>query len=120
MPIYLSEIAPANWRGALNITFQLAITVGILFANLINYATSKMNHNGWRYSLGIAIIPAIIVILGGIFCPETPNSLIERNFNDEGRKILQKIRGVDNIEVEYLDIVEATKLAKQVSFRTFF
>ena len=36
-PLYLSEMAPAQLRGALNIGFQMATTLGILVAGLINY-----------------------------------------------------------------------------------
>ena len=35
--MYLSEVAPVTWRGALNISFQMSTTVGILLANCINY-----------------------------------------------------------------------------------
>jgi hypothetical protein len=38
-PLYLSEMAPYNLRGALNILFQLAVTIGIFVAQLINYGT---------------------------------------------------------------------------------
>lgn len=107
-------MAPAQWRGGFNIAFQFLITLGIVIANMINYATSKMAKNGWRISLGLAIVPAVLVILGGIFCPETPNSLIERNLKEEGKIILRKIRGVENINDEYEDIVEATNLANLV------
>lgn len=41
MPLFLSEIAPTRIRGGLNILFQLNITIGILFANIANYATAK-------------------------------------------------------------------------------
>ena len=112
--MYLSEMAPAKWRGGFNIAFQFLITLGIVIANMINYGTSKMAKEGWRISLGLAVIPAIFVIFGGIFCLEIPNSLIERNFKEEGKRVLYKIRGVKNIDVEYEDIVEATNLANQV------
>lgn len=36
-PLYLTEMAPYNLRGALNIMFQLAVTIGIFVAQLINY-----------------------------------------------------------------------------------
>lgn len=36
-PLYLTEMAPYNLRGALNIMFQLAVTIGIFAAQLINY-----------------------------------------------------------------------------------
>ncbi|KAL5098599.1 hypothetical protein RYX36_002926 [Vicia faba] len=39
--VFLSEIAPSRIRGALNILFQLNVTIGILFANLVNYGTDK-------------------------------------------------------------------------------
>lgn len=38
-PLYLSEMAPWNLRGALNICFQMAVTIGIFAAQLINYGT---------------------------------------------------------------------------------
>lgn len=38
-PLFLSEMAPYNLRGALNILFQLAVTIGIFAAQLINYGT---------------------------------------------------------------------------------
>ncbi|KAI5412755.1 hypothetical protein KIW84_057400 [Lathyrus oleraceus] len=42
VPVYLSEMAPAKIRGALNMGFQMMITIGILGANIINYFTSNL------------------------------------------------------------------------------
>ena len=39
VPLYLSEIAPVQIRGMLNIMFQLSITIGILIAQIINFGT---------------------------------------------------------------------------------
>ena len=116
VPLYLSEMAPAQYRGALNILFQFAITLGILVANIINFLTSTHKH-GWRYSLGLAVVPALMLICGSFFLPDTPNSLIERGHLAEGKAILQKIRGVENVDVEFEDIVEASDLANQVFIR---
>lgn len=77
VPLYLSEMAPYKWRGALNQLFQLATTIGILVAQLINYGVQDWD-NGWRLSLGLAAVPASILFLAGLFLPESPNSLIER------------------------------------------
>ncbi len=46
-PLYLTEMAPHNLRGALNIMFQLAVTIGIFAAQLINYGTLNIDHYGW-------------------------------------------------------------------------
>ncbi|KAJ6689396.1 hypothetical protein OIU85_005765 [Salix viminalis] len=115
VPLFLSEIAPTRIRGGLNILFQLNVTVGILFANLVNYGTAKIKGGwGWRLSLGLAGIPAVLLTGGALLVLETPNSLIERGSLDEGKSVLRKIRGTDNIEPEFLELVEASRMAKEV------
>ncbi|CAI0391544.1 unnamed protein product [Linum tenue] len=115
VPLFLSEIAPTRIRGALNILFQLNVTIGILFANLINYGTAKIKGGwGWRLSLGLAGVPAVLLTVGALLVSETPNSLIERGRLDEGKAVLRKIRGTDKIEPEFLELVEASRIAKEV------
>nr|GFC03079.1 sugar transport protein 13-like [Tanacetum cinerariifolium] len=76
VPVFLSEIAPTRIRGALNILFQLNVTIGILFANLVNYFTAKIEGGwGWRVSLGLAGIPALLLTVGALLVVDTPNSL---------------------------------------------
>ncbi|KAI5423488.1 sugar transport protein 13 [Lathyrus oleraceus] len=115
VPVFLSEIAPSRIRGALNILFQLNVTIGILFANLVNYGTNKIEGGwGWRLSLGLAGIPALLLTVGALLVVDTPNSLIERGRLDEGKAVLKKIRGTDNVEPEFLELVEASRVAKEV------
>ncbi|CAN0856690.1 Sugar transport protein 13 [Linum grandiflorum] len=115
VPLFLSEIAPTRIRGALNILFQLNVTIGILFANLINYGTAKIKGGwGWRLSLGLAGVPAVLLTLGALIVSETPNSLIERGRLDEGKAVLKRIRGTDKVEPEFQELVEASRIAKEV------
>lgn len=114
VPVYLSEMAPPKLRGALNIAFQMAITIGIFGANLVNYGTSQMKENGWRVSLALAAAPALVMTVGAVFLPDTPNSLIERGKPEEARQMLIKIRGTSNVENEYSDLVEASGISKKV------
>ena len=115
VPVYLSEMAPAKIRGALNMGFQMAITIGILVANLVNYGTAKIKGGwGWRVSLALAAVPAIMMTVGAIFLPETPNSILERGNQEKAKKMLQRIRGTDNVEEEFQDLLEASEAAKQV------
>ncbi|XP_022932731.1 sugar transport protein 13-like [Cucurbita moschata] len=115
VPLFLSEIAPTRIRGALNILFQFDVTVGILFANLINYGTSKIAGGwGWRLSLALAGIPATLLTVGALLVDDTPNSLIERGHLEKGKTVLRKIRGTENIEPEYMEIVEASRIAQEV------
>ncbi|MCH89294.1 sugar transport protein 13-like, partial [Trifolium medium] len=69
---------------------------------------------GWRLSLGLAGIPALLLTVGAILVVDTPNSLIERGRVEEGKAALKKIRGTDNIEPEFLELVEASRIAQEV------
>ncbi|KAL5201273.1 hypothetical protein ABZP36_035627 [Zizania latifolia] len=89
-------MAPAHIRGALNIMFQLATTMGIFTANMINYGTQHIKLWGWRLSLGLAALPALLMTVGGLLLPETPNSLIERGHAEEGRRVLI-LTGINSI-----------------------
>lgn len=114
VPLYLSEMAPANLRGALNMMFQLSTTLGILIANLVNYGTEYLHPWGWRLSLGLAAIPAALMTVGGIWLPETPNSLVERGHYEQGKRVLQKIRGTQTVDAEFEDLMEASAAANAV------
>ncbi|KAJ6898834.1 hypothetical protein NC652_025372 [Populus alba x Populus x berolinensis] len=114
VPLFLSEIAPVERRGAVNILFQFFVTVGIFFANLVNYGTSKMHPYGWRVSLGLAGVPAVFLFIGSIVITETPTSLIERGNETAGQSTLRKIRGVDNVSSEFEQIKAASEIARQV------
>lgn len=115
MPLYLSEMAPYRFRGALNIGFQLSITIGILVANVLNYFFAKIDGGwGWRLSLGGAMVPALIITIGSLVLPDTPNSMIERGQHDEAKAKLQRIRGVDDVSEEFSDLVAASEASKQI------
>ncbi|MBA0568639.1 hypothetical protein Golob_006117 [Gossypium lobatum] len=115
VPLYLSEMAPYKYRGALNIGFQLSITVGILIANVLNYFFAKIKGGwGWRLSLGGAMVPALIITVGSLVLPDTPNSMIERGRTEEARAKLKKIRGVDDVDEEFRDLVSASDASKLV------
>ncbi|XP_061338623.1 sugar transport protein 13-like [Gastrolobium bilobum] len=101
VPVFLSEIAPTRILGALNIMFQLNITIGILIANIVNWFTAL-------------IVPALLLTVEALVVDGTPNSLIERGFEDEGKVVLKKIRIVENVDPEFEDIVKASKVAKEV------
>ncbi|XP_050146471.1 sugar carrier protein C-like [Malus sylvestris] len=115
VPIYVSEVAPYKYRGALNMMFQLSITIGILAAGVINYFFAEIKGGwGWRLSLGGAAVPAIMIMIGALVLPETPNSLVERGKNEEAKSQLLKIRGVANVDEEFDDLVAASDASKLV------
>ncbi|URE26578.1 Sugar transport protein [Musa troglodytarum] len=114
VPLFLSEIAPVHIRGALNILFQLDVTIGIFVANIVNYLVSNIHPWGWRLALGLAGVPATMLCLGSMVIAETPTSLIEREMLMEGLAMLKKIRGTDNVDAEYEEILHACEMARQL------
>lgn len=94
--------------------FQLATTLGIFTANMINFGADQIHPWGWRLSLGLAAGPALVMTVGGLLLPETPNSLIERGFEEKGKKVLKRIRGTEEVSAEFEDMVEASKLANAI------
>ncbi|KAL4329857.1 hypothetical protein AHAS_Ahas13G0342000 [Arachis hypogaea] len=115
-PIYVSEVAPYKYRGALNMMFQLAITIGIFVTNVLNYFFAKMkNGEGWHYSLGFAAVPAVMIVIGAIFLSDSLSSLIERGKDEKAKQELIKIRGTSDVEEEFKDLVEASQSSAAVN-----
>ncbi|KAM1061935.1 hypothetical protein ACFX14_026231 [Malus domestica] len=112
VPLYLREMAPAKIRAAVNQLFQLTAFLGILIANWINYGTDKIHPWGWRLSLGLATVPAVLMFVGGLFLPETPNSLVEQGRLEEARTILEKVRGTKKVDAEFANLVDASNVAR--------
>lgn len=101
VPLYLSELPPPSSRGALQTCFQIFVNIGILLAGIINYFTSRVDY-GWRISLGSFIPPAVLLLVGCIFLPETPAFLYYSGHVEKARVTLQKLRGADaNVEHEF-------------------
>ena len=80
----------------------------------MNYFTSSIHSWGWRLSLGLAAIPACFLFIGSLVISETPTSLIERNRETEGLLTLKKIRGVENVNLEFEQIKIACERAREV------
>ncbi|MVN93025.1 sugar porter family MFS transporter [Mucilaginibacter sp. HME9299] len=101
VPLYISEIAPANIRGRLVTYYQLAITFGILVAYLtnaalVNYAATSASQlilikQIWRAMLGLGAIPAVAFLGGLVTVPESPRWLMQKGRTNEATEILQAI-----------------------------
>lgn len=111
VPVYISEVAPAEARGWQVSLFQLAITVGILLAYLVDYAFAAIQ--GWRWMFGLAVVPAAIFGIGMIFLPESPRWLVRRGRADAARAMLARIRGTAAIDAELLDIEQSASRAPE-------
>src|SRR6201999_3464318 len=73
-PLYAAELAPANLRGRFISSYQLAITVGIFLAYLVNGALSASG--AWRLMLGAAAVPGTALFVIALIAPESPRWLM--------------------------------------------
>jgi SP family galactose:H+ symporter-like MFS transporter len=108
-PLYISELSPPRIRGSLVSFNQLFITIGIVISYLVDYAFAPIN--GWRYMLGLAAIPAIVLLVAMTFMPNSPRWLVNDGKVDKARSTLIKVRKRDNVNDELNEIV--TSLNKQ-------
>src|ERR1700751_6319504 len=102
VPVYLSEVAPPHARGWIVSLFQLAVTVGIVVAYLTDYAFAGIE--GWRWMLGLAVVPALVFGSGMFFFPETPRWLIRGGHHEVAHRVLVRIRDVANVTIEIEEI----------------
>lgn len=89
-PVYISEIAPAKYRGRLGISFQLNIVMGILLAYFSNWALQGVGGgDDWRWMLGIVAFPSLFFTLFMLKVPETPRwLLLYKNDEAHAREVL--------------------------------
>ena len=66
---------------------QIILTLGIVVAQAINLGTQHIPGYGWRISLACAGIPALVLTAGGLLLPDTPNSLIDRGHEEQGKQV---------------------------------
>jgi MFS transporter, SP family, arabinose:H+ symporter len=91
-PLYISEIAPAKYRGRLAGMFQFNIVFGILVAFLSNSLLAGIGPNAWRWMLGVAAFPSLLYALLCFGIPESPRWLLGRRSDREGGlKVLRLI-----------------------------
>ncbi|KAK8957992.1 Hexose carrier protein HEX6 [Platanthera zijinensis] len=111
--LYLSEIAPAKYRGAVFSFHSISYTGAMLLASLVNYGSQKIPAGwGWRISLGTAAIPATFLAAGSVFIPDTPVSIIQRGGDvREASQLLQRIRGTADVGQELDQLIAAASKA---------
>ncbi len=108
-PMYMSEISPTRIRGSLVSINQLAVTIGIVIAYLVDYALS--GSQGWRYMFAIAAIPSTILVIAMWRMPPSPRWLMSHGMVDKARAVLERIRGTKDVTGEVKEIQDS--LGKQ-------
>ena len=115
VPTYISEMSPTDIRGRLSSLFQLAITLGILLAYLVDFALSSAG--AWRWMLGLASVPAALLFIGMYLVPETPRWLIKNEYTERAREVLRRSQGREDVEKEVDEIQDVEREESQSGAR---
>lgn len=123
-PAYLVELADTKHRGSLGTMFQLMITLGILLAYVSNLGFLHHNLLGvrdWRWMLGSALIPSLLLFFGSLILPESPRYLVKHGYISRARNILHKLRaGTSDDPDKELAGIEKLMSKKQGGLKTLF
>lgn len=117
--LYMSEICPRKVRGALVAGYQFCITIGILLASGVTYATQNRNDTG-SYRIPIAIQYVWALILGGglLFLPDSPRYFVKRGRLADATASLSRLRGQpadsEYIQVELAEIVANEEYERKI------
>jgi len=109
VPAYISEIAPAKYRGRLVALYQFQIVFGILIAFFSNYALSEFLNLNWRWMLGAEIIPAAVFLAMVFGVPESPRWLITRKGNEAAARKVLTIVNPGNVDQVIAEIRHAQR-----------
>jgi major inositol transporter-like SP family MFS transporter len=103
VPLYLAEMAPIHRRGRMVTINELMIVTGQLLAFAMNALLDQLieDPHVWRIMLGIAAVPAVFLLVGMFFLPDSPRWYAVRNRLDDTRRVLELSRDPAEAAEEY-------------------
>jgi SP family myo-inositol transporter-like MFS transporter 13 len=108
-PIYIAEVALPSMRGRLVTVNAFLVTVGQFTAGMMDGMFDEFApQGGWRFMLGLAAIPSIVMYLGFLQLPESPRWLAMQGKTEEAREVLETMRESPAIvALELAEILES-------------
>jgi sugar porter (SP) family MFS transporter len=105
VPVYVAESAPAAVRGSLLTAYQLAIVTGLILGYLTGYLLAGTH--SWRWMLGLATVPAMLLLPLLIRMPETARWYLLKGRVDDARRALLRVEPDAHVEEELAEIGRA-------------
>jgi sugar porter (SP) family MFS transporter len=106
-PLYAAEQAPTRLRGRFVSMYQLAITIGIFIAYLVDQAL--INNDMWRVMLGVSAVPAVLLFIVMLPMPDSPRWFVKVGRRDDAIKALEKVRPDVDANAEITEIEKAAQ-----------
>jgi SP family sugar:H+ symporter-like MFS transporter len=116
-PAYISEVAPAKYRGTLSSVQQIAIITGLFASFLSNYLLAHvagsstkvlaMGLEAWRWMFWVMTIPSMIFFVSLLFIPESPRFLVASRKKEKALAVLTRLMGAADAQAK-LDEIDAS------------
>ncbi|HEY1865130.1 MAG TPA: sugar porter family MFS transporter [Roseiarcus sp.] len=106
-PLYAAELAPAAQRGRYVSSYQLAITVGIFVAYLVDQALA--GPEGWRTMLGVAAVPGALLALAVLTAVESPRWFAKTGRRDDALRTLIALGAENDAEARLAAIAASLR-----------
>ncbi|KAL9327214.1 hypothetical protein ACSQ67_007859 [Phaseolus vulgaris] len=106
-PLYISEISPPDIRGTLNTLPQFSCSGGMFLAYIMVFSLSLVDSPSWRAMLAVVSIPSVAYFFLAVFyLPESPPWLVSKGRVTEAKKVLQRLRGTEDVSGELALLAE--------------
>ncbi len=109
VPVYVAESAPTAVRGSLLTAYQLAIVSGLIVGYLTGYLLAGTH--SWRWMLGLACVPALLLLPLVIRMPDTARWYVLKGRMDDARRALLRIEPTARVDEELAEIGDALSVA---------
>ncbi|KAB8229633.1 general substrate transporter [Aspergillus alliaceus] len=91
VPLYIGEIAPAQYRGRMVAFNNMSVTFGQLLASAIGAGFAQVEGEAWRATVGIGAVPPLALGVLLFLCPESPRQLVSHGDNAGADAVLRRI-----------------------------
>ncbi|KAL3845907.1 hypothetical protein ACJIZ3_003310 [Penstemon smallii] len=120
VPLYISETAPSEIRGLLNTLPQFTGSAGMFLAYCMIFSMSLLSQPSWRLMLGVLSFPSLLYFALMVFyLPESPRWLVSKGKMLEAKKVLQKLRGREDVSGEMALLVEGLAVGNEASIEEY-
>jgi sugar porter (SP) family MFS transporter len=132
-PMYIAEISPAHLRGRLVSLNQLAIVLGILLAQVVNWLIARpippgaIAHDilvswngqfGWRWMFSVTAIPSVLFLIAALLVPESPRWLAAKGRTQQAFQVLERLGGHAYAQRVLEEFAAVSQLRPNGSLRT--
>lgn len=119
-PMYIAEISPAQVRGKMVSLNQLAIVMGILITNIVNYFLGTHGAEAWRWMFASGAIPSLLFFAGIFLLPESPRWLINNGKTAKAQQVLRRFGDERYVSESLSKIQQSSVKTDHISFLALF